>query len=453
LRGKIGVWGHFHGGNIGDDIVVATMIAHLRQRVPGHEIYGFSLNPADTAARHRVPSAAIQGGPFHRVGSAPSNPPDQTDAGPRPSTPAKKAAEPVQPSGVLAAVLRVIRMVLPARVNPALRASRRLLRDLLRMPSLWRRLRQFDAIFVAGSGPVFDDMGGPWVHPYNLLRWAITCRLAGTKFCLMNVGAGPIHQPLSGRFLSWALGTSHYLSFRDESSVELVRTLGVRQPCSRHCDMAFAIPEAELEIAHACASQEVPCPLIGIAPMAYMDKQYWPDADTSIGERYLDALAELSIWLLSAGYNLVLLKSQRHADERTASALLAKMKKLSPSLDETRIHNPETRGHQDLLRYMAGCTIVVGGRFHCHVLPFVLGIPVLGVSYHPKTDELMRQMEQDEYFVSMDKVTGKELIDLFQRLRENRLIAAAEIQRHSADNRKTLCRQFDEIFSVEFLDG
>lgn len=428
MRGRIGVWGHFHGGNIGDDIVVTTLIANLRQRLPGHEIHAFSLKPADTASRHQLPSGPIRG--LAATNSMASS----------------------RRAGVMASAHGIAHTVLPESVKPALGTAKRLLRDLLGVPPMWMRLRGFDAIFVAGSGPVFDDMGGSWVHPYNLLRWALVCRLAGTKFCLMNVGAGPIHRPLSRRFLAWALKLSHYHAFRDQPSADLARMLGTRKPTPCLCDLSFAVPGSELQLARQNAIH-VTRPLVGIAPMAYMDKLYWPNADTSVGERYLDALAELSLWLLDTGYDLVILKSQRRADERTASRLLDKMRALSPGLDESRIHNRETRGHRDLLSYMAGCTIVVGGRFHCHVLPFVLGIPVLGISYHPKTDELMRRMKQAEYFARMDDVTGAELIRKFRRLAGNAPAALADIKRHAEDNRKMLDRQFDDVFSEGFLAG
>jgi polysaccharide pyruvyl transferase WcaK-like protein len=443
MRGKIGVWGHFHGGNIGDDIVVATLIANIRRRLPGHEIYGFSLSPGDTARRHGVPSGTLDGGPIHPV-AAESN-------GESPRSASNGDADPATESrGELGSGRQAIKNLLK-KVPGAVRV-RRILGEAATSLTIWRRMRGFDAVFVAGSGPVFDDMGGPWVHPYNLLRWAILCRLAGAKFCLMNVGAGPIRRPLSRRFLSWTLNLSHYHSFRDQSSVELVKTLGIRKPSPCLCDMAFAVPESEIEIAREQASTGAR-PLVGIAPMAYMDSRYWPNADTRIAERYLDALAELSIWLMHEGYDLVLLKSQRIADERTASRLLEKVRALESGLDEDRIANPETLGHRDLLQQMAGCEFVVGGRFHCHVLPFILGIPVLGVSYHPKTEELMKQMGQEAYFVSMDDVTGAALIRMFQSLRQNRSAAIEEIRRRSGRHREMLERQFDEIFSSSFLNG
>jgi polysaccharide pyruvyl transferase WcaK-like protein len=78
---------------------------------------------------------------------------------------------------------------------------------------------------------------------------------------------------------------------------------------------------------------------------------------------------------------------------------------------------------------------------------------VLGVSYHPKTEELMEQMGQEAYFVGMDDVTGGALIQMFQALRQNRSAAIGEIRRRSSRHRAMLERQFDEIFSSSFLNG
>lgn len=452
MRGKIGVWGHFHGGNIGDDIVVATLLASIRERLPTHELHGFSLKPSDTAWRHQVASSALSGGPVFPVAAAPSE--QSAERPPVSPKTVASAAEPARRSTLLNAAKRLpganLARRMLRRTNRSRHIARQLLRDLRASPATWRRLRSFDAVFVAGSGPVFDDMGGTWAHPYNLLRWAVLCRLAGTRFCLMNVGAGPINQPLSRRLLSWALRLSYYHSFRDKSSVRLVTSLGLRKPAHLGCDMAFAVPEDELATAR-CSALHLARPAVGVAPMAYMDSRYWHNADTSVADRYLDALAGLSVWLLQEGYDLILLKSQRFADERTASELMVRIRQQSPDLDESRIVNPETRGHPDLLRQIAGCEFVVGGRFHCHVLPFVLGIPVLGVSYHPKTDELMKQMKQDQYFVDMNDVTDEALIKLFLELRRNRAEAAREIRRQAQQHRTALQRQFDTVFSAVFI--
>src|SRR5690349_4675321 len=50
----IAVWGHYHGGNLGDDLVVETIIHAVRHRDPTARIVGVSMSPDDTQVRHGV---------------------------------------------------------------------------------------------------------------------------------------------------------------------------------------------------------------------------------------------------------------------------------------------------------------------------------------------------------------------------------------------------------------
>ena len=56
---RIGIWGHYHGGNLGDEIVVSTLIHHIRDRHPEAEIVGICLDPEDTATRHGIPTISM----------------------------------------------------------------------------------------------------------------------------------------------------------------------------------------------------------------------------------------------------------------------------------------------------------------------------------------------------------------------------------------------------------
>lgn len=53
-RKRVGVWGHFHGGNQGDELVVSVVTRAIRARLPDAEIVAISNAPADTPRRHRV---------------------------------------------------------------------------------------------------------------------------------------------------------------------------------------------------------------------------------------------------------------------------------------------------------------------------------------------------------------------------------------------------------------
>lgn len=54
---RIGISGSFGGANLGDEAILASMVAALRSRLPELHITVFSLNPSDTLLRHDIDHA------------------------------------------------------------------------------------------------------------------------------------------------------------------------------------------------------------------------------------------------------------------------------------------------------------------------------------------------------------------------------------------------------------
>jgi polysaccharide pyruvyl transferase WcaK-like protein len=130
---KIGLMGFFGYGNLGDEGLQETMIQQIHLHIPNVEIYGFSLVPEDTEKRHGIKS-------FHI--SRPAG--EQNNAKPSLSTSlAGWLAK--QNNGLLRKLERwVVRI--PIELS--------LLRD------AYRNLKGFDALLIAGSGPLTDYWGG-----------------------------------------------------------------------------------------------------------------------------------------------------------------------------------------------------------------------------------------------------------------------------------------------------
>ena len=57
---KVAVFAHIGRGNLGDEATMAAIIQNVRLRHPCAEIRAFTLNPADTHARHGVPAFPIR---------------------------------------------------------------------------------------------------------------------------------------------------------------------------------------------------------------------------------------------------------------------------------------------------------------------------------------------------------------------------------------------------------
>src|SRR5215471_18151440 len=57
---KIGLLHHVGGGNLGDDATLDAIAANIKRRWPNADIVAFSMNPADTEARHGITSRPIR---------------------------------------------------------------------------------------------------------------------------------------------------------------------------------------------------------------------------------------------------------------------------------------------------------------------------------------------------------------------------------------------------------
>jgi len=57
---KIGLLNHMGAGNLGDDATQTVVMDNIKKRWPESVMFGFSMNPSDTQARHGIPSYPIR---------------------------------------------------------------------------------------------------------------------------------------------------------------------------------------------------------------------------------------------------------------------------------------------------------------------------------------------------------------------------------------------------------
>ena len=328
--------------------------------------------------------------------------------------------------------------------NTAIQKLGRGLHGLQAIQEMRKIVRKIDLIISAGSGTVFDDWNGPWNHPWNYLKWALISRSVGTKFAPLCVGAGPINTGLGRFFLHAALRLSDYRSFRDPSSVQLVESVGLSHGNPIFPDLAFSLSETDIQQRRSRVQPITKESVIGISTVASHDPSYKPGADPRKYETYVDRMADFCEWLLANGHILILLRSQVDADERVAADLKARLRGRVSCLDDY-VLVPPTSTYHDLLDQIWQCDLVVGGRFHCHVLPFVCGKPVLGIAYHPKTTDLMDYMGQSSYCLDIERLAVPDMKMKFNLLARNASRERAVIEQRAAMCRAALDNQYDML--------
>jgi polysaccharide pyruvyl transferase WcaK-like protein len=424
-RPRIAIWGHYHGSNLGDDVVVEAILQNLRRRLPDADFFGICLDPADTARRH-----GILAFPLRRYVER------GDDSGSLDQT-AELVKERFR--GPLTRWPRVRAAAHGARSTlAAVRAAAQEPGFVLRS---YRRLRGCDVVVVAGSGTVGDDWHGPWSHPYTILKWTLIARAAGADFVFLSVGAGPINHRLSRLMLRPAIRMAAHQSYRDVSSARWIERISSRNGTPRVVpDLAFSLEPPPVP----APSPNGPA-TVGLNAIPFYDDRYWPRSDSEIYQAHLEKMAEFASWALQGGRRLVLLYSQTLADPRVADDLSRLLAERGIPEDDPRIERPRIETTSDLFAAIGRCDYLVAGRFHCILLPFMTGRPAIGLAYHQKSFDLVEYLGLPGFCFDVGTFEVDELRERALELEAIRADAAAEAARRLPALREVLDREYDEV--------
>lgn len=420
---RIAIWGHYHGRNLGDELVVATIVAAVRRRHPDAEIVGISMTPHDTEARHGIRAYPI-------------NPRIHTYV-------PRTASRPAQAEPPGSRWRRALGRVPGARgAYRALSVAKAVARE---VPFGWRSyrfLRGVDLIVVAGSGQLLDEWRGPWLHPYTTFRWALLARLARVPFAYPSVGTGPINSRLAAFFFRRALRWASFVSLRDRSySMGVLRSIGVAGPFPYCPDMGYGYPRLYDQPLPGSPPRHGGPPVVGLNVIPYGNPELWPRGEGKRYQAYLDKMVAFARWLLARGYTVRLFSSQTASDSVVAREFAEAVGEASPGVLEQAA--PGIEDVDDVVRTIASCDAIVAARFHSVLIPLALGIPVVGLAYSPKTSELLADVGLPERSLDIDSFTVEELQAVFERARTEGL--PATVAEHVETFRAEVEAQFDAL--------
>lgn len=444
-RPRIAVFGHYGNKNLGDEAIIEAVINNLRYHVDNPEIYCFSIDPFDSAQRYGVQAFPIryrrdffakQQGFLHPGSASPqasetnTRPKDQT-VSPSPTRNQQSWRARLKSLPVIGPFLKSTQGLLDFR-HTAVQEIR-----FLRIAKA--QLKDIDLLLVTGSNQFLDNFGGPWGFPYTLLKWTLIAKQTATKVAFISVGAGPLNNRLSYRFLRWALNRADYVSVRDKGSKALLKSkLGVAPEVFP--DIAHKLNVTQ---SHSDQKREEGQPIIvAVNPMPVYDKRYWYEADDDKFKAYVDKLSELCMAILGDGHVLELFSTQEK-DENVIADIVEWLQR-SPHFNnwQTRVRITRSSKVAELMSALERADIVVATRFHATVLPLQLGKPVLGVCYYRKAAELLDDVGLSDYWVDLDDFTSEMLIHKYRTLLSNRHEKAKELGEHIDRYGQDLDRQY-----------
>jgi polysaccharide pyruvyl transferase WcaK-like protein len=424
-------------GNLGDEAIVNSVIHAVRLRLPEVPILGLTLNPEDTVKRHGIPAFTCTGFAVGDYGVSEDKPWATPSQGGQ-ATLDDATSGPMDAGPQLG--LRRIARTIPG-VRATWRAVRRIRAEVRHRRLLAEATSRLRFVVVAGGGQLDDFWGGVLGHPYVLWRWARRARSTGSKFLILSVGTGTLATPLARRFVRRALAYADYRSYRDEGSRRLIRDR--REDAAPVVpDLAFGLP---VDLYRRGPVPDGERPVVGVSPMPHCDPRVWPVRDASRYRSYLERLGAVAARLIDTGHELVLYGTDK-PDALCVIDLKNEIAKRVPSESLGRVKTPAVGDVRELFAALAPVRLTIASRLHGVILPHLLGIPVVALSYERKVGAIMKDMGCEKYCTDIDAFGVDEVLESVREVMARRSQVSREIDRLVEGFRRQVNGQYDLVF-------
>jgi polysaccharide pyruvyl transferase WcaK-like protein len=364
---RFALFGMFGQGNLGNDCTLDALKEGIHQRLPGASVYCICPAPDVVSTQVGIPAVALSASSHsHR----------------RPSLF-------VRLGGVVS-----------------------------RFVQAWRTLRGTSALFVAGTG-IFEDNTG-WSRKWllDIITWFLAARIRGCRLACVSIGLGPIHSRLARAIIGFALQLCHYVSYRDETSLQYAASLALGSARKHHVfpDLAFSLarePQEQSGIRSGGRQR------IGVGVMDYFGQRKGTVGNMDCYRAYLDRTAELVHWLVRNGYDVRIIYGDVRHDPRVIADLRHRLELAGIEIGPPgNVTVASLCSSSDLLHELGSMTIVVAPRYHNLLLALVSGKPAISLSYHEKNDALLARCGLREFAHNIDELDQVKLTTQLTQLRK-----------------------------------
>lgn len=398
----VALFGHTGNENLGDEAITESVIANLKERLPGVTFKLFTIVPEDSRKRHGYDSFPL-----------------------RPEEDASisnilylnwQAVEDDSASAKAPLHERDGWTYTQVAWKPTFKQRLRRLFDLVvNLPAIVRNERRFeqeniarmqdvDLMIFTGSNQFLDNFGGPWAFPFTLRRWARIARKSKTPLAFASLGAGPIYSPLSMKHFRHAVKQAAFVSVRDKPSKTLLQQAGCEGQIHVAPDLAFSLPERVKERA-----TDWQHPVVGINPMPVYSSKYWYVADAELYANFVNALAQTAIQLYERGYPFFFFATQTK-DQMVMVDVFERLRALGHDhFNEKQLSRPSTTV-EALQETMGSTDIIVATRFHGTVIGLHSRKLVMSTSYYRKAADLLQEFGLGDYAFQIEELRAEDLM-------------------------------------------
>ncbi|MBU1026194.1 MAG: polysaccharide pyruvyl transferase CsaB [Candidatus Margulisbacteria bacterium] len=241
-------------------------------------------------------------------------------------------------------------------------------------------------IFISGGGTLFQNITSSRSLIYYLCQ-IILAKLLFKKVIVFAQGFGPVKGREWQRLISLILNKVNLITLRDKDSFEELQKLGINKPkIEVTADPTFTLPLPDKAIGRKILKIEgVPegKKLVGIVVRNLK------------GKPFDQQLAEIINWLKQTyDYLPVFLLFKSPADMEPTVHVVKHL--ITDSKVVFRESTPD-----EMLAIIANLDLLIGMRLHSLIFAAMNSIPMLGLSYDPKVESFMKEIDQP--YIKLDE--------------------------------------------------
>ncbi|MBM7557297.1 polysaccharide pyruvyl transferase CsaB [Halanaerobacter jeridensis] len=280
-------------------------------------------------------------------------------------------------------------------------------------------------LLISGGGSLLQDVTSLKTIPYYL-GVIVLAKVMKTPVFFCAQGVGPVNNRLNQKLISGVLNKVALITVRDQKSKQLLENWGVKNKITVTADLVFSLELGNEGMINNIVKQEqisFQSPTMGVAVRPWADNSY------------LNQLAGvLDTLILKLGVNIVLLPFHNPGDREVSQLLKQKMKQQVDLI--TGDYTP-----REILALVESCDFFLGVRLHSLIFAALAGIPVAGISYDPKINNFLEQL-------NLEPVA--EIADLEVGVVEEKLIALAKEKDKQLENIQEQLAELKKISKMNF---
>jgi polysaccharide pyruvyl transferase WcaK-like protein len=312
---------------------------------------------------------------------------------------------------------------------------------------------QVDAVVDISGYAYGDNAPGELRGALRTLKLCDAVRDRGKPYVFMPQMWGPFEVRELAVQCRYSIARASLVFAREEASrAHLARLLGIRTvdiPLAADIAFLFDADHAS-EPASTGMGGGFRGPVLGIAPNV---RVYERCAGTGTENAYIRALVAIAEHFTAAGCRVRLIPHELRGGERRVQDDLELCRLVEESITTHRDHvsTVRERSAASLKRAIGECGLLVGSRFHSLIAALSQGIPVAAIGWAHKYPELLRAFGLESQVLDHSAIDETESVEFVAAAWAAREEAAAKVQRHLPEVRRSAAGCFDRV--AEALTG